>query len=158
MCDFWLNECVGSSAHTAVKYTHGERLSSRGLDSSYFHGCDGSKHQSVSHPALQRGLIHSFVLRDSKPSSLPPHVLLSFPLSSVDLGLPFDPLPTWTRSPNGQLWARIQHFCIATVCGHTLWGIHMQKWQTDGCGSGVICIFRDKLIGHPFLHIDLIYS
>lgn len=96
---FWLNECVGSSAHTAVKYTHVESLSSRCLDSSHFHSCDGSKHQSVSHPSLQRGAIHLFVLCDSKPSFLPPHVLHSLPMSSVDLGLPFDPLPAWTCSP-----------------------------------------------------------
>lgn len=157
-CDFWLSECVASSAHTPVKYTHVERLSSRGLDSSLFHGCDRSKHQSVSHPALQRGVHHSFVLRDSKPSSLPPHVLLSLPLSSVDLGLPFDPLPTWTCSPIGQLWARIQHFFIATACGHTPRGIHVQKWQTDACGSEMICIFPNKMIGNPFLPIGSIYS
>lgn len=71
---------------------------------------------------LRQGVIHSFVLRDSKPSSLPPHLLLLLPLSSVDLGLPFDRLPTWTCSPNGQLRACIRHFYVTTVCGHALWG------------------------------------
>lgn len=30
----------------------------------------------------------------------------------------------------------------------------MQKWQTDGWGSGVICIFPNERIGPPFLHTD----
>lgn len=153
ICDFWLNKCVGSSAHTPVKYTHMERLSSHGLDSSHFHGCDGSKHQSVPKPS--RGLIHSLVLCDSKPTSLRIHVLFSLPLPSKDLDMPFDLLPAWLYSPMVNL---LQQNYIATHCGLPLWAIHIIKWQTDGSGRRMICIFPNNKTCCPFLHIDFIFT
>lgn len=99
--------------------------------------------QSVCQPVLQRGVIHSFGLRDSKPS-LPCPLTSPFflPLSWAVLSLPFDLLPIWIFSPKGQLWDCIQHFYIATVCWLTLRG--MQKWQTGGNGCGPICNFPLK--------------
>lgn len=44
---------VAHHAHTPVKYTHVERLPSRGVDCSHFHACDGSKHGSVNQSVSQ---------------------------------------------------------------------------------------------------------
>lgn len=130
---------VWAHQHTLLSSIHRvECLSSAGWDSSHFHGCDRSKHQSVTRPrelwftplcCVTQSLLLC-LLRSFAHSQCPPRTL----------SLPFDPLPTWPRSPNGQLWARMQHFYIATVCGHTPWGIHTQKWQTDGCASASHCI------------------
>lgn len=62
ICDFWLYECVGSSVHTSIKYTH---AGSHGLDSSCFRLW--RPWTPLSHTALQRAVIHSCVLHDSKP-------------------------------------------------------------------------------------------
>lgn len=112
--------CVGSSMHTPVKYTHVHRLPSPGWDSCHFHGCDGSKHQSVSqsvsHPApaeKRDSLLKAAWLKAFFPaSSCPP--LTPTVLSGLGLAIwptaSLDVLP-----PGGQLWACIRRVCIATV-------------------------------------------
>ena len=58
-----------SVIHTPVNDTSVEYLSSHGLDCTRCHGCEGSKHQSVTRPAERPD--PSSVLWDSKPSLLP---------------------------------------------------------------------------------------
>lgn len=139
--DFWLYERVGSSAHTPIKYTHVGSLGFQLFPRLW------RIQTSVSHSGLQRGVIHSFVLHDSKSTSLPPHVLFSLPLSSVDLGLPFDPLPASMCFPSGQLRDCIYPFYIATTCGHTPWDIRKNDKQM----TEVVCIFIPKIICYSFL-------
>ena len=145
------------SAHQCTLPSNVKLLSSLGLDSSHFHGCDGSKHTSITRPCR---VIHSFVLHDSKPSFLPPYILLSLPLSSVELDLPFDPQPVWRRFPRGQLWDCIQDFFIATVSAHTLWHSDAHTCKNDkqeAVDRGRICSLPSRIFVCNLL-IDSTYS
>ena len=117
-----LNKWVGSSAKAPVRHTLVECLSSYDLDAVI---PTTVTDRGISPTTLPSSMIHSFVMHDSKLSSVPPHVLFSPPTSSVESE--FAIWPAVSLDPL-RLWSAMESY-TASLHSNSFRGTHMQQWQ-----------------------------